>query len=1091
MRRATAIVLLIIGISISIHQHARGQSQVAAVPIEGLRDNRPDDYALTGATVIASPNQTISNATVLMRDTTIIAVGKDVAVPDGFMTIDCTDRTIYPGLIDAFSEREVPYEPTESTASYWNQNVTPERSAKRIAAKLPDSADKLRSQGITVRMVAPKGGIVKGRSAVAVLNDESRGRSLLKPNAWYHAQLTVPKDRLGESYPNSPMGAVALLRQSFYDARWYGKAWEAYRASPTLPRPETNTALAVLSEAIRNDTFVFDAPNERMALRADGIAKEFSLRAILRGSGREYRRIEQIAATNRPVLLPVDFPEAPDVHTMAAARDVTLQDLLHWHFAPQNPALLASAGVSVCLTTDGLDDLSQFLEQVRLAVQEGLPEEEALAALTTTPAKLLEIDSHVGQIRPGMLANLVITDGPLFQSDTKVLETWIAGQQFVIDESNEPLLDQVVGTWEMRFRSPIGSSTFFTKLQRKGDKLEGKLSSSLDDLDGNESKEDDSDDGEGDEGEDAEGENDEGENADKDAAKDKSTTIPLRQLTRTRDRLTAIAELQKLDDAFPSGESSLTWITIEQEEGPPSVLGKIIFPDGRQEEVDVRWREIDSIDDESTSEDEQGGDEDETESSSDEASAPEDISDHAEEAVASIDLMFPLGAYGLTESIDQPVAVLFRGATVWTSDEAGTLEKADVLVRRGLIEDVGENLAVPSDCVIVDARGKHITPGLIDCHSHMATDGGVNESGQAVTAEVRIGDFIDNSDITIYRQLAGGLTVANVLHGSANPIGGQNQVIKLRWGQTMDGLKMKEAPAGIKFALGENVKRSQSRYPNTRMGVEQILRDQLLAAREYEAAWRRWHRGDRDSLPPRVDLQLEAMSEVQHGERWIHCHSYRQDEIVATLDVLDEFGVQIGTLQHILEGYKVADRMAKHGAMGSSFSDWWAYKFEVYDAIPYNGALMHDQGVTVSFNSDDRELGRRLNTEAAKATKYGAISEEEALKFVTLNPAKQLRIDQFVGSIAKGKHADLVVWSGPPLSTTTRCEQTWVDGMQYFDRERDEELRRRDAKLRAQLVQMAIDGKLKGMRFARRRRSKRKTAGNVTTSFVVQVVDRK
>lgn len=267
---------------------------------------------------------------------------------------------------------------------------------------------------------------------------------------------------------------------------------------------------------------------------------------------------------------------------------------------------------------------------------------------------------------------------------------------------------------------------------------------------------------------------------------------------------------------------------------------------------------------------------------------------------------------------------------------------------------------------------------------------------------------------------------------------------------------MDQAPPGIKFALGENVKRNQGRYPNTRMGVEQILRDQLLAAREYESRWREWRSGDRQGIPPRVDLQLQSLSEVQRGERWIHCHSYRQDEIVATLGVLEEFGIRIGTLQHILEGYKVADRIKQHGAMASAFSDWWAYKFEVFDAIPYNGSIMHDQGVVVSFNSDDRELARHLNTEAAKATKYGGVPEEEALKFVTLNPAKQLRIDNLVGSIEVGKHADLVVWSGRPLSTLTRCEQTWIDGKKYFDIVQDRELRERDRSLRSRLIQKAM-----------------------------------
>ncbi|MEM9586114.1 MAG: amidohydrolase [Planctomycetota bacterium] len=443
-----------------------------------------------------------------------------------------------------------------------------------------------------------------------------------------------------------------------------------------------------------------------------------------------------------------------------------------------------------------------------------------------------------------------------------------------------------------------------------------------------------------------------------------------------------------------------------------------------------------------------------TEGTTDGGANPEDDS----KPLPAIVTNYPLGAYGVDSLPDLVPAVLFRRATVWTCGESGILTDADVLVRAGKIVDVGAKLEVGSDVLVINAKGKHLTPGLIDCHSHMGTDGGVNESGQAVTAEVRIGDFIDNSDIEIYRQLAGGLTTSNILHGSANPIGGQNQVIKLRWGATMDGLRFAYAPKGIKFALGENVKRSTSRYPNTRMGVEQILSDQLLAAREYITRWNRWNSGIRDALPPRRDLQLEALAEIQRGERWIHCHSYRQDEIVATLDVLDRFGIRIGTLQHILEGYKVADRIAQHGAMASAFSDWWAYKFEVFDAIPYNGVLMHDAGIVVSFNSDDRELARHLNTEAAKATKYGGVPPEEALKFVTLNPAKQLRIDHRVGSIESGKDADLVLWSGPPMSTTSRCEQTWIDGRKYFDVQIDQQRRQRDRELRQRLIRMILDG---------------------------------
>jgi N-acetylglucosamine-6-phosphate deacetylase len=389
------------------------------------------------------------------------------------------------------------------------------------------------------------------------------------------------------------------------------------------------------------------------------------------------------------------------------------------------------------------------------------------------------------------------------------------------------------------------------------------------------------------------------------------------------------------------------------------------------------------------------------------------------------------------------------------------LENADLLIHNGIIESVGQNLPRPANAVVIDGTGLHVSPGIIDCHSHMATDGGVNESAQAVTAEVRIGDFIDPNDITIYRQLAGGVTTSNILHGSANPIGGQNQVIKLRWGALDEELKMREAPAGIKFALGENVKQSNwgegynTRYPQSRMGVEQIMRDRFEAAKLYRQRWQDWSASPK-GLPPRRDLELEAIAEILEGKRWIHCHSYRQDEILTMLHTLDDYNVTIGSLQHILEGYKVADAMAAHGAMGSSFSDWWAYKFEVLDAIPYNGAIMHQAGVVVSFNSDDDELARHLNHEAAKAIKYGGVEPAEALKFVTLNPAKQLRIERWVGSLEAGKHADFVIWNRSPLSTLSACQQTWIDGRKYFDRAQDLRQREQDATLHRQLIQSVL-----------------------------------
>lgn len=977
---------------------ALAQSDVAAKPMVGLRDNRPRDFALQNAKVIVAPGHTIEQATVLIGGPSIIAVGKSIEVPAGYMTIDCAGKQIYAGLIDAYSEVDVPM--PLSQAGHWNPNVIPHRSTASVASKEIANIDKLRSQGLTVRLVAPSGGIVKGTSSIILLGGDSAGRTLLKDTAWHHLQLTVPRGSERSQYPNSPMGAVALLRQSMYDADWYRDAWSVYRADSSLPRPETNLALEHLSRALTDQTFVVDAPNERMAIRAGTIAAEFSLQAILRGSGREYRQLRQIAALNRPILLPVNFPDPPDVRSGESARNTTLQELMHWDLAAQNPGKLVESGLTICLTTDGLEKPETFLAQIRKAINNGLEPDAALAAITTTPAQLMGVSDQVGRVHPGMLANLVVTSGDLFDDETKVLETWVAGEQFVIEPDATAALAPWLGIWS----AETGPISFTLELSEKDRKLTGVARSST----------------------------------------NPEESIALDSIQHQRDRLTATLPLDKIDPSYPAGVSRLSIQSVASEEGFDR-FATIVLPDGEKKAIAFAVTESADV-----------SDEDEENEQVSDASDDADESTDQEPALVATPMLFPMGGYGLLQAItDQPI-VMFRGATVWSCEESGVIEQADILIRNGLIAEIGKRLRVPEGCRIIDARGKHITPGIIDCHSHIATDGGINESAQAVTAEVRIGDFIDNSSIAIYRQLAGGTTTANILHGSANPIGGQNQVIKFRWGGTMDELRMTEAPAGIKFALGENVKRNQSRYPNSRMGVEQIIRDQLLAAREYQGKWKRWKNGQRESLPPRRDLQLDAMMEIQNGQRWIHCHSYRQDEIIATLDVLEEFGIQIGTLQHVLEGYKVADRMARHGAMGSTFSDWWAYKFEVFDAIPHNGALMHDQGIVVSFNSDNAELGRRLNTEAAKATKYGGVPEAEALKFVTLNAAKQLRIDQYVGSLKVGKHADLVVWSGRPLSTMSRCEQTWIDGRQYFSIETAQQMRQRDRELRARLIQRAL-----------------------------------
>ena len=439
---------------------------------------------------------------------------------------------------------------------------------------------------------------------------------------------------------------------------------------------------------------------------------------------------------------------------------------------------------------------------------------------------------------------------------------------------------------------------------------------------------------------------------------------------------------------------------------------------------------------------------------------PPDTAKSKTPEAASFPPDYPPGEFGRPKLPERPAVVMVQNATIWTCGPRGVLENSDIIFRDGKVQEVGKGLSVPAGAVLIEGKGKHLTPGIIDCHSHMAGTGNLNESGFAISAEVRVGDVINCDDINLYRNLAGGLTVAHVLHGSANPIGGQNQLIKLRWGMLPDEMKFEGWAPTIKFALGENVKQSNwntqtPRYPQTREGVEQIMRDEFRAALDYEREWKRYQETG-EGIPPRRNLQLDAILEVLHGKMFVHCHSYRQDEILTMMRVAEEFGFRVRAFQHVLEGYKVADVLAKHGAGGSSFSDWWAYKFEVYDAIPYNGAIMHDQGVLVSYNSDSDELSRRLNLEAAKAVKYGGISEVEALKFVTINPAKQLFVDNRVGSLELGKDADFVVWSGHPLSNYSICEQTWIDGRRYFDREEDRQLYERAMHERSVLIQKVL-----------------------------------
>jgi N-acetylglucosamine-6-phosphate deacetylase len=1055
-------------------------------PAPGLREHTPQVHAFVGARLVIGPGKVVDRGTLVTRDGAIVAAGADVAAPADARVWDVAGKTIYAGFIDAYAEQALPAPTTP--AGHWNRYITPQAQVARHVAVDQALNKKLRGQGIAARLVAPAANVIKGRSALITTGDDEPSRVLLREDVALHAKLT-PETRKPSEYPSSPMGALTVLRQAMHDALWYAEARSVYAAAKEpLPRPERNDALAAMQPHCTGQALVIiDAPDELYFLRANQVAQEFGLALAVRGSGFEYRRLEAIRTTGRPVILPLNFPKAPHVKTPETALAAPLDELMHWDTAPENPARLAAAGVRIALTSFGLAEPSDFLQRVRLAVRRGLSGEQALRALTVTPAELFGMGQRLGTLEPGKIASLVIADGDIFDEKGKVLETWVEGRRYVVQPAPEV---EVRGTWVAAINGhgnggngngassgPKDEAGQFT-LELKGDT--DKLSGTV-------------------------------------RAGDKKADLANVELIALQ--LTCSFDAKVLDrEGMPQGgivQRGIVQRGIVQlsatisaaGDSPAALVGSIVWPDGKQTAISGKQTIVlasvpskedaqpPTRDDRPPPKPKEGAKRPPAKEppaeaptappSKEEPKKPEpkkpttrdDVPPKAKEPAkkpaepatkapakslpAMFPVNYPLGAYGRAAAPEQPKAVLFKNATVWTSGPQGILKTGCVLVEAGRIKQVAAEIEPPRGATVVDCRGGHLTPGIIDCHSHIASDGGINEPGQTITAEVRIGDFVDPDDIQIYRQLAGGVTSSNILHGSANTIGGQNQVVKFRWGALPEEMKFAQAPPGVKFALGENVKQSnwpgdhRTRYPQTRMGVEQLVRNAFQAAREYRQRWDQWNK-ERHGLPPRVDLELEALSEVLAGKRLIHCHAYRQDEMIALMRTCEEFKVRIATFQHVLEGYKIADLMARHGVAGSAFSDWWAYKFEVIDAIPYAGTIMHNAGIVVSFNSDDAEMGRRLNLEAAKAVKYGGVPEAEALKFVTLNPAKQLGIDRWTGSIEQGKDADLVVWSGPPLSTYSRCEQTWIDGRKYFDRQEDAKQRAITQDMRAKLVQRIL-----------------------------------
>ncbi len=941
---------------------------------DGVKNKNTNYTAFTNVKIYITPTQIIEKGTMIIKDGKVVNTGIGINIPKNTTVIDLDGKSIYPSFIDVYSDfgiavpkskgnnfRQKPQYDSKRQGYYWNEHIRPETNTTNKFKYDDKKAIELRKAGFGVVNTHLQDGIIRGAGLLVTLKtDGTNADRLLDDTSAQYLSFNKSKAS-NQGYPTSLMGAIALLRQVYYDADWYAKGNVSTK----------DMSLEALN-ANKNLVQIFYANDKMNAMRADKIGDLFNIQYTIVGKGNEYQLIDEIKNTNATFILPVNFPKVYDVENPFQADYVNLSAMRYWNQAPSNAGVLAKNGVSFSFTTHHLKSLNDFNKNVLKAIEYGLDKTKALEALTTVPAQILRKSNQIGSLRNGMLANFLITSGDIFETETTLYENWVQGSRNIINDMN---IKDIRGNYSLS----IAENNYDLTINGKPAKLNIKV---------------------------------------------KKDTIKIKSKIHYSGNWIGIILTE---------DNKSKRLNAKVSPDSDNLSGKAILINGNT----INWTATKKIADSK----------DEKKDTIKKKSAP-----------IILPITYPNVGYGFKEKPQQET-ILFKNATVWTNEKEGILKNTDVLVKNGKIVKIGTNMSA-NNAKIVDATGKHLTSGIIDEHSHIAT-ASVNEAGHNSSAEVTIEDNIDSEDINIYRNLAGGVTISQILHGSANPIGGRSAILKMKWGETGDNMIYNNSPKFIKFALGENVKQSNwgsaqtIRFPQTRMGVEQVFIDYFQRAKEYDI-----HK--KSGKPYRKDIEMETLAEILNKERFITCHSYVQSEINMFMKVAEKFNFKINTFTHILEGYKVADKMKAHGVGGSTFSDWWAFKFEVNDAIPYNAAIMHSVGVVTAINSDDREMSRRLNQEAAKAIKYGNVSEEDAWKFVTLNPAKLLHIDDKVGSIKVGKDADLVLWSDHPLSVYAKAEKTMIEGKIYFDIEKDKLKREAIKKERNQLINMMLNAKSKG-----------------------------
>ena len=976
-------------------------------PTNGAPFNTHSIYAFTNATIYVDFETIIKNGTLLIQDGRIISVAEKVDVPKNAIVYDLKGKFIYPSFIDLYSDYGIP---DAKLTGAKNHNGAPQMESNVKGAYGWNQAIRSDYEAYKVFLVnKERADELKKSGFGSVLSFRRDG---IVRGSGVFVNLTSKKeneniilDKAAGFYSfskgTSSQDYPSSLTGSIALLRqtYYDAIWYAQNQNKT----EYNISLAALNK-IKDLPAIFEANDKYNALRAAKVGKEFNVKYIVKAGGNEYQRINDIQSTQLRYIVPLNFPIAYDVEDPFDAEAISLAELKHWELAPTNPAEFEKNEIPFCLTAADLKERTRFLENLRKAVKYGLSEKMALKALTLNPATFINVQDKVGSLKKDLFANFFISNKSIFESDAVIMQNWSCGEPTIFSDINALDIrgNYVLNTPDKKFKVKISG-----------------------------------------------------------------------ELIAPKAKIIIDTSKKNLSFHFSNNQISFSFSydstkTIRANGNYDAVSKNF---EGKGQLTNGDWFDFKMA----------------YESAIDTTTNPKPAVKKTELNLGKV--IYPFNAFGEPLPGEKGIfkeqwnkfknrysAILIKNATIWTNNGDSILQDHDVYIVEGKIVRIAKNIDTPklAFAKIIDAQGKHLTPGIIDEHSHIAITAGVNEGTQSSSAEVRMGDVLNPEDINIYRQLSGGVTTAQLLHGSANPIGGQSVLIKLRWGQTAEDLKYEKADAFIKFALGENVKQSNwgdhnsIRFPQSRMGVEQVYKDYFTRAKEYDLQWQTFSKMSPKDIEknkvavPRKDLELEALAEILNKKRFITCHSYVQSEINMLMHIADSFGFKVNTFTHILEGYKVADKMKTHGANASTFSDWWAYKNEVLEAIPYNAAILTRVGVNTAINSDDAEMARRLNQEAAKSIKYGGLTEIEALKLVTLNPAKMLHIDDKVGSIKVGKVADLVLWTDNPMSVYAKADKTIIDGQIYFDREEDAKLKEYVKAERARIIAKLLAEKQKG-----------------------------